>query len=81
LQSQRHSSEEGRTNGLLDARIGPTLSVFVDWRRRLLAMGRSEARRLGLRWDTVRDWKRSLRRNGGLRGDALARLKKALLAG
>jgi hypothetical protein len=40
-----------------------------------------EARRLGLSWDTVRDWKRSLRRNGELRGDALARLKQALFAG
>jgi hypothetical protein len=77
----------GKEGTKLSARLkigqiaGGTPSVFLDWKRRLLAIGRAEARRLGLRWDTVRDWKRSLRRNGALRGDALARLKQALPAG
>ncbi len=28
-------------------------SLFIDWKRRLLAMGRAEARRLGLPWNRV----------------------------
>ncbi|EQD50383.1 hypothetical protein B1B_11257, partial [mine drainage metagenome] len=60
-------------------------SVFIDWKRRLLAMGRAEARRLGLPWDTVKRWKRRLRDSGSLSnghgGRALARLKVALVAG
>ncbi len=60
---------------------GASPSLFVDWRKRLVAMGRAEARRLGLRWDIVRDWKRSLKKNGKLRGDALGRLRAAILAG
>ncbi len=55
-------------------------SVFVDWKRRLLAMGRAEARRLGLPWNRVGAWKRTVRRTGTLRGDALRRLKAALVA-
>ena len=55
------------------------LSVFIDWKKRLLAMGRAEARRLKLDWGTVQSWKRSLKKNGTLRGDALKRLKAALV--
>ena len=55
-------------------------SVFIDWKRRLLAMGRAEARRLGLPWNRVGGWKRTVRRTGTLRGDALRRLKAALVA-
>jgi hypothetical protein len=58
---------------------GGTPSVFVDWKRRLLAMGRAEARRLGLPWNRVGGWKRTLGRTGTLRGDALKRLKAALV--
>ncbi len=54
-------------------------SVFIDWKRRLLAMGRAEARRLKLDWGTAQSWKRSLKKNGTLRGDALKRLKRALV--
>ena len=54
-------------------------SVFVDWKSRLLAMGRAEARRLGLPWNRVGGWKRTVRRTGTLRGDALRRLKRALI--
>ncbi len=54
-------------------------SFFIDWKKRLLAMGRAEARRLKLDWGTVQSWKRSLKKNGTLRGDALNRLKAALV--
>ncbi len=54
-------------------------SLFIDWKRRLLAMGRAEARRLGLPWNRVGGWKRSLKRSGKLRGDALNRLKGAMV--
>ncbi len=43
-------------------------------------MGRAEAGRLGLPWHAVTKWKSSLKRTGGLRGDALNRLKAALVA-
>ena len=60
-------------------------SVFVDWKRRLLAMGRAEARRLGLSWDSVKRAKRALKRTGTLRdghgGRFLTRLKIALTSG
>ena len=54
-------------------------TVFIDWKRRLLAVGRAEARRLGLPWNRVGGWKRSLKRSGKLRGDALNRLKGAMV--
>ena len=56
-------------------------SVFIDWRRCLLAMGRAEARRVGLSWHAVTKYKATLRRNGSLRKDALGRWKRALVAG
>jgi hypothetical protein len=58
---------------------GSEPAVFIDWKRRLLAMGRAEARRLGLPWNRVGGWKRTLRKTGALRGDALKRLKAALV--
>ncbi len=76
----------GKEGGKYAARLklghasGVTPSVFVDWKRRLLAMGRAEARRLGLPWPSVTRWKRSLKKNGDLRGDALKRLRTALVA-
>jgi len=61
---------------------GAAPSVFVDWKRRLLAMGRAEARRLGLPWRFVTRCKAKLRA-GTLptNGAAVRRLKRALLAG
>ncbi len=56
-------------------------SVFVDWKRRLLGMGRAEARRLGLPYRRVKEWKARVRAGDELRGDALRRLKAAILAG
>ena len=60
-------------------------SLFIDWKRRLLAMGRAEASRLGLSWDSVKRAKRTLRRTGTLRdghgGRFLSRLKIALATG
>jgi hypothetical protein len=75
----------GKEGAKLSARVklgkaaGGTPSFFVDWRHRLLAMGRAEAQRLGLPWNRVGGWKRTLRRTGSLRGDALKRLKTALI--
>ena len=54
-------------------------AVFIDWRSRLLAMGRPEARRLRLPWNRVGGWKRTVHRTGTLRGDAFRRLKNALI--
>ncbi len=54
-------------------------TVFIDWKRSHLAMGRAEARRVGLPWNRVGSWKRTVRRTGMLRGDALRRLKQALI--
>ena len=56
-------------------------AVFIDWKRRLLAMGRAEARRLGLPYRRVKEWKARVRAGDDLRGDALRRLKRAILAG
>jgi hypothetical protein len=60
-------------------------SVFIDRKKRLLAMGRAEARQVGLPWATVKRWKKRLRDGlpleNGHGGRALARLKTALLAG
>jgi hypothetical protein len=60
---------------------GGTPSVFIDWKRRLLAMGRAETRRLGLPYRAVKRWKARVRAGRDLRGDALGRLKRTLLAG
>ncbi len=61
---------------------GAAPALFVDWRRRLLAMGRAEAGRLGLPYRRVMEWKAKLRA-GTLpaNGAAVRRLKRALLAG
>ena len=62
---------------------GGAPSVFIDWKRRLLSMGRAEAKGLGLPWASVMRWKRRLRSGlaleNGHGGRALARLKAALL--
>jgi len=75
----------GKEGAKLAARLklgkiaGGTPSVFIDWRGRLLAMGRGEAKERGLPWNRVGGWKRTVRRTGTLRGDALKRLKAALV--
>lgn len=75
----------GRQGTKITARLklgktaGANPSVFVDWKRRLLAMGRVDSRRLKLDCRTVHSWKRSLNKNGTLRGDALKRLRAALV--
>ena len=33
-------------------------AVFIDWKKRLLAMRRAEARRVGLPWATIKRWKK-----------------------
>jgi hypothetical protein len=56
-------------------------SVFVDWKRRLPAMGRTEVRRLGLPHRRVCEWKAKLSaRTLPANGAAVRRLKRALLA-
>jgi hypothetical protein len=76
----------GKEGAKLAARLklgkiaGGTPSVFIDWKRRLLAMGRVEARRLGLSWRFVTRSKAKLKA-GTLptSGAAVRRLKKALV--
>jgi hypothetical protein len=78
----------GKEGGRYAARLklgraaGAAPSVFVDWKRRLLAMGRAEARQLGLPWRFVTRCKAKLKA-GTLptNGAAVRRLKRALLAG
>jgi hypothetical protein len=77
----------GKEGAKLAARLklgkiaGGTPSVFIDWKRRLLAMGRAEARRIGLPWRFVTRCKAKLKA-GTLptNGAAVRRLKRALLA-
>jgi hypothetical protein len=59
---------------------GGTPSVFVDWKGRLLAMGRAEAKELGRPWASIRVLQHRLRK-GTLKenGAAVRRLKRALL--
>jgi hypothetical protein len=43
------------------AAVGGKAKTYVDWKGRLLTMGRAEAKALGLPWATVMRWKRRLR--------------------
>jgi hypothetical protein len=56
--------------------------TYIDVKGRLLAMGRAEARRLGLPWATVTRWKRRVRSglplSKGHGGRALDRVKRAV---
>jgi hypothetical protein len=78
----------GKEGAKLAARLklgraaGAQPSVFVDWKGRLLMMGRAEALRLGLPYRRVKEWKAKLKA-GTLptNGAAVRRLKRALLAG
>lgn len=62
--------------------VGGRAKKYVDWKGRLLAMGRGKARRLALSWDSVKRAKRALKRTGTLRdghgGRFASRLKIAL---
>lgn len=53
--------------------------MFVDWRGWLTSAGRAEAKRLGLPYRRVKEWKARIRAGRDLRGDARGRLKRALL--
>ncbi len=55
--------------------------TYVNWKARLLAMGRGEARLLKFSWDSVKRAKRTPRRTGTLRdgrGWFVSRLRVAL---
>jgi hypothetical protein len=78
----------GKEGAKLAARLklgkiaGGSPSVFIDWKRRLLAMGRAEARRLELPWRFVTRCKAKLRAGTlSTSGAAVRRLKRALLVG
>ncbi|MGI0132813.1 MAG: hypothetical protein ACREDK_06970 [Thermoplasmata archaeon] len=59
--------------------VGGKAKTYVDWKARLLSMGRPEARRLGLPYRAVKRWKARVRTGKELRGDALARLRRAFV--
>ena len=79
LGKEANRIEAGRVLG--QAAVGGRAKTYVDWKGRLLAMGRGEAKRLGLSWDSVKRAKRTLRRTGTLRdghgGRFVTRLKVA----
>jgi hypothetical protein len=83
LGKEANRIEAGRVLG--QHAVGGRAKTYVDIKRRLLAMGRGEARRLGLSWDSVKRAKRSLRQTGALRGGHggrfLSRLKIAIGSG
>ena len=80
LGKEANRIESGRVLG--QAAVGGRAKTYLDWKRRLLAMGRAEAHRFGLTWDSVKRAKRTLRRTGTLRdghgGRFVSRLKGAL---
>ncbi|EQD27717.1 DNA-directed DNA polymerase B, partial [mine drainage metagenome] len=79
LGKEANRIESGRVLG--QAAVGGRAKTYVDWKRRLLSMGRGEARALRLPWDFVMRAKRRVRAGRELRRDALARVKRALVAG
>jgi len=66
------------------AAVGGKAKTYVDWKRRLLAMGRNEARARCLPWATVMRWKSRVRAGlpieDGHGGRALERVRAALAA-
>jgi hypothetical protein len=80
LGKEANRIEAGRVLG--QHAVGGRAKTYVDVNGRLTAMGRAEARRFGLSWDSVKRAKRTLRRTGTLRdghgGRFLSRLKIAL---
>jgi hypothetical protein len=59
LGKEANRIEAGRVLG--QAAVGGKAKTYVDWKGRLLTMGRAEAKALGLPWATVMRWKRRLR--------------------
>jgi hypothetical protein len=82
LGKEANRIEVGRVLG--QHAVGGRAKTYVDLKGRLLAMGRAEAKRLGLPWATVMRWKRRLRT--GLRiedghgGRAFERVRVAFAA-
>ena len=80
LGKEANRIEAGRVLG--QHAVGGRAKTYVDVKGRLLAMGRAEARWLGLSWDSVKRAKRTLRRTGTLRdghgGRFASRLRVAL---
>ena len=80
LGKEANRIEAGRILGRLA--VGGRAKTYVDWKGRLLAMGRAEAGALGLPWQTVTRWKKRVKAGfpltDGHGGRALARVKRAL---
>ena len=80
LGKEANRIEAGRVIG--QAAVGGRAKTYIDWKGRLLVMGRAEARRLGIPWYTVTRWKRRLRSGlpltDGHGGRALARVRATL---
>jgi hypothetical protein len=77
LGKEANRIEAGRVLG--QAAVGGRAKTYVDWKGRLLAMGRGEARGLGLTYRAVKKWKSRIRSGCELRDDALDRLRAALV--
>ncbi len=82
LGKEANRIEAGRILGL--SAVGGRAKRYLDVKGRVLAMGRSEARALGIPWATVTRWKRRVRLGlpltNGHGGRALDRFRCALLA-
>jgi hypothetical protein len=79
LGKEANRIEAGRVLG--QHAVGGRAKTYVDWNGRLLAMGRGEARGLGLPWHFVMRAKRRAKAGRDLRTDAAERLKAALVQG
>ena len=77
LGKEANRIEAGRVLG--QHAVGGRAKTYVDWQARLLAMGRGEAKRLGLTYRAVKKWKSRIRSGCELRDDALDRLRAALV--
>ena len=79
LGKEANRIETGRVLG--QHAVGGRAKTYVNWKGRLLAMGRAEAERLGLPWTTVMRWKGRLRLGlplaNGHGGHSLSRLRAA----
>ena len=80
LGKEANRIETGRVLG--QHAVGGRAKTYVNWKGRLLAMGRAEAERLGLPWATVMRWKWRVRTGRPLEdghgGRAVERLKASL---
>lgn len=74
----KEANRIGDARVLGHAFVGGRAKTYVDWKGRLLGMGRAEARRLELPWDFVMRSKRRLRSGSKLRADAAGRVRAAL---